>query len=369
MHKLTCFPLGNADTCRIDLENGKKILFDFAHWRDAEDENDLRIDLANSIRDDLDNFKRDNFDVVAFTHADDDHIHGATEFFHLEHAAKYQGDDRIKIDTLWVPAAIIIEEGLTGEAAVLRSEARYRLKKGVGIRVFSRPGALEDWLENEGLSVESRSHLITDAGQIAPGFTLDVDGVEFFVHSPFSKYAEDGGKIQRNEGSLVMQATFKVSGVETRIMLSADTTWDNWEDIVGISQYHDNDVRLDWDVFKLPHHCSYKSLSDEKGTAKTTPTEKVQELLDKGHEGALIICSSLPIPSTEETQPPHFQAAATYKETASELDGEFVVTMEHPKQDGPKELVVEIDSTGATLKKTITAGVPFIVNTPAPRAG
>jgi hypothetical protein len=368
MHKLTCFPLGNADCSRIDLENGTKILFDYANVGTDED-GDLRIDLETALREDLEDAERDSFDVVAFTHFDADHIQGASDFFHLDHAAKYQGEGRINIDTLWVPAAAIVEENLSGEASILRAEARHRLRQGAGIRVFSRPGALEDWLESVGLTLESRRHLITDAGQIAPGFSIEEDEVEFFVHSPFSKYAEDGSKIQRNAASLVMQATFRVAGADTRILLSADTIWENWEDIVGISQYHGNDDRLEWDVFKLPHHCSYKSLSSEKGETKTTPTEKVQELLDKGQERAIIISSSLPIPSTDETQPPHFQAAATYKKTASDLDGEFVVTMEHPKKDDPKPLVVEIDSSGATRKKAITAGVPFIVNNPAPRAG
>ena len=105
MHKLNFFPLGNADCCRIDLADGRKILFDFADVRDSEDKNDNRIDLAEALRDDLSQSERSNYDVVAFTHSDDDHIHGATEFFHLEHAKKYQGDGRIKIDELWVPAA------------------------------------------------------------------------------------------------------------------------------------------------------------------------------------------------------------------------------------------------------------------------
>ena len=43
MHKLTFFPLGNADCCRIDLEAGEKILFDYADMRCAEDDSDLRI--------------------------------------------------------------------------------------------------------------------------------------------------------------------------------------------------------------------------------------------------------------------------------------------------------------------------------------
>src|SRR5574337_1970825 len=111
MHKLTFYPLGNADCCKIDLANGRKLLFDHAHTRSDEDENDPRIDLAKVLREDLETDDRDYFDVVAFTHADDDHIHGSSDFFYLEHATKYQNGDRIKIKELWVPAAMITEEG------------------------------------------------------------------------------------------------------------------------------------------------------------------------------------------------------------------------------------------------------------------
>jgi len=163
MHQATFFPLGNADTCLLDLECGKKLLFDFAHWEDAEDDKDLRIDLGAALREDLEKDERDSFDVVAFTHLDDDHIHGATDFFYLEHAKKYQDTDRIKINELWVPAAAIVEEGVKDEANVIRAEARHRLKQGRGIRVFSRPDALKEWLENADLDPASRQHLITDA--------------------------------------------------------------------------------------------------------------------------------------------------------------------------------------------------------------
>lgn len=74
MHKMTFYPLGNADCCKLDLANGKKLLFDFANMRDEEDENDLRINLAKVLKDDLKDAKRQDFDVVAFTHADDDHV-------------------------------------------------------------------------------------------------------------------------------------------------------------------------------------------------------------------------------------------------------------------------------------------------------
>ena len=123
MHKLTFYPLGNADCTLIGLDNGQNILFDYADMGDPSDDEDRRINLPSSLREDLEAEDKDFYDVVAFTHADDDHIHGFSEFFYLEHAAKYQDDDRIKINDLWVPAWVILESGLTGEARMLRREA------------------------------------------------------------------------------------------------------------------------------------------------------------------------------------------------------------------------------------------------------
>jgi hypothetical protein len=65
MHKVTFFPLGNADCSRIDSEAGKKILFDYAATRSADDEYDVRIDLASELRADLKLAKRNDYDVVA----------------------------------------------------------------------------------------------------------------------------------------------------------------------------------------------------------------------------------------------------------------------------------------------------------------
>src|SRR6185295_4311230 len=111
---------------------------------------------------------RDFYEITAFTHLDTDHVAGATEFFYLRHAKKYQGAGRVKINELWVPAFAITEEGCTDEARIIQAEARYRLRQGEGIRVFSRPAKLERWLIDQGLTLESRKHLITDAGQVVP---------------------------------------------------------------------------------------------------------------------------------------------------------------------------------------------------------
>ncbi len=365
MHKATFYPLGNADTCLIELEKGKWLLFDYANMRDPENESDLRIDLATELRNTLTAAKRDYVDVVAFTHGDDDHIHGATDFFYLEHADKYQDDDRIKIKELWVPAAMILEEGVEDECRILRAEARHRLIKGEGIRVFSRPEALADWLKENGTSLEARRHLITDAGQLVPGFSKQTDGVEIFVHSPFGKHCDDE-TIDRNTASLVMQLTFDTN---TKLLMTADKPYDVWEDIVQITKFHKNEIRLAWDLFKLSHHCSYCGLAEEKGKDKTEPVEDMKWLLNQAQNGAIIVSPSDPIPNEDTVQPPHVQAYKTYKEYVEKVNGQIIVTMEHPSETKPEKLVIEIDALGARPVKRWSAPAAIVTSRPAPRAG
>ena len=84
MHKINFFPLGNADCCRIDLECGKKILFDYADTQDIDDPEDLRWDLSNELQEDLKKCDRKYYDVVAFTHLDKDHLKGSSKFFYAK---------------------------------------------------------------------------------------------------------------------------------------------------------------------------------------------------------------------------------------------------------------------------------------------
>ena len=128
--ELHFFPLGNADTLLMSLSDGSKILIDYANMRDPDDPEDKRCDLAEELQRDLRTARRDGYDVVCITHLDDDHCKGFGELFWLDHAGKYQDDERIKIEELWVPAGALLEEGLKGDARLVREEPHHRLKKG-----------------------------------------------------------------------------------------------------------------------------------------------------------------------------------------------------------------------------------------------
>lgn len=381
MPKLTFFPIGNADCCLIDLANGKKILFDYADMRNPYDKDERRCDLPKELRADLNAANRDYYDAVAFTHLDSDHYRRASEFFWLEHDPKYQSKDRIKIKVMWVPAAAITEDPKTlkdDEGRLLQVEARHRFKKGEGIRVFSTPQRLKDWCAKNGVDFEKREHLVTDAGWCAHEFSLMTDGVEFFVHSPFARRIDETNLEDRNIDSIVMQAKFVVGQMETKVLHLADTVQERLSEIVDITKYHGREERLEWDVAKLPHHCSYLSLAydGEKGTDKTEPLENIKWLYEEQRQpGGIVVSTSKPIPlkgSKEDacTDPPHRQAANYYKEdVVDSAAAEFLVTMAHPNEASPKPLIIDIDGSKATVRKRALTAAAIATSRPAPRAG
>ncbi len=370
---LTFHPLGNADCTRIDLADGKKMLVDYANMRNAADTFDTRIDLPDALKADLRAAKRDNYDVVCFTHLDDDHCCGAGDFFWMEHASKYQGEGRIKIKELWVPAAAILEDGIQDSARIIRQEARHRLRQGYGIRVFSRPKKLQDWLEKQGLSLDSRAHLITDAGTYVPGFSkFGSERAEFFIHSPFGWRQDDNGVVDRNQDSMVFQATFLENGRETYALFMSDIHCDSIDQMVQTTKRHGNEDRLLWDIFKIPHHCSYTAIGWEKGEDTTKPTADVAWLCEtQGRERHVMVSTSKAMPvkgsaEDKDVQPPHRQAGNYYKAVARDSDGTFRVTMESPSAAKPKPIQIEITERGARLLTvSAIAGAASVVAAPA----
>lgn len=373
---LTFHPLGNADCTRIDLADGRKVLIDYADMRNDNDPNDKRVDLPSELLADMRAAKRDAYDVVVFTHLDDDHCCGAGDFFWLEHALKYQGDGRPKIEELWVPAAAITEDGCEDSARIIRQEARHRLKKGEGIRVFSRPAHLKKWLEDNGLTLESRAHLINDAGQYVPTFSkFASERVQFFIHSPHAWRQNANEVIDRNQDSIVFQATFLEGGRETYALFMSDIDHESIAQIVETTKRHGNEDRLLWDIFKIPHHCSYTAIGPDKGDDETYPVQQVAWLCEEQGRDLCTMMStswSTPIKGTlddADVQPPHRQAAAYYKRVARGKDGLFKVVMDLPSSSNPKPSKIEITDRGARLLSvSATVGAASIISTPA-RAG
>lgn len=374
---LTFHPLGNADCTRIDLKDGRKILIDYADMRNPADANNACIDLPTALDEDLRAAKRDFFDVVMFTHLDEDHTKRAGDFFHFERFASRQGNGRIKMNELWVPAAALTEEGSTDDAQIIRQEARHRFIEGKGIRVFSRPERLRDFCERSGIRLEDRMHLVTDAGNLVPGFD-DLDapgGIEIFIHNPMAWRLNDREIEERNEDAVVFQAVFRENGTDTQVLFASDVNDVTLSHIVQTSKKHGNEGRLRWHVFKIPHHCSYKSLnSTDKGVEKTDPTEDVRWLCeDQAEPRGIMISTSESIPGKgserdKDVQPPHRQAAAYYQDAVTTIDGQFEVTMENSPRRNPKACQIRIAAAGASFVAMAATPVDYASARPM-RAG
>lgn len=366
-HLIKFYPLGNADTTLISLSNGKHILWDFANVKTDEDD-DKRCDLPEE----LDKEVKDDYDFVCFTHADIDHIKGFSEYFYLEHASKYQDENRKHINELWVPASVLMDTHAEDEAKILKAEARYRLRGKEKIKVFSRPDKMKEWCEQqEDISYDEVKHLFVDAGTLVPGLSKETDGVEFFVHSPF---ASDSKEIDRNGECIVVQAEFD-DYCNSKLILGADTPYDVWVDIVNITKYYNREPKLEWDVFHISHHSSYLSLSDEKGEDKTIPKDEIKWMFEiQGNTRSRMISSSKPIPEknsdADGIQPPHRQAATYYKGVANDNSGEYLVTMEYPSESSPKPIELEINGNNCTkLVKRVATSATYIASKKPPRAG
>jgi hypothetical protein len=360
---LTFHPLGDADSTLIDLADGRKILVDFGD-ECTEAQSDKRIDLAAALRADLARSRRDGYDAVMFTHLDRDHVYGAGEFFWLEHSKAFQGAGRARIGELWVPAAVILEDKLPDFAKLIQAEAKHRLLKGEGIRVFSRPEALVGFLTLNGLTVADRDGCIVNAGDTIPGYRLDgPERAEFFIHCPFGWRQNENGEItDRNQDSIVFQASFQEGGPVRRALFASDIDSETIAQIVRTTRRHGRLERLAWDICKIPHHCSFKALDkDLKGTTVMVPVPEAKFLFEEcGLPGGIMVSTSRSIPSDDrDVQPPHRQAANYYKGVAKRSGGRFEVTMDHSPPRNPKPCQVVIDANGCRFVSRLdeTAGL------------
>lgn len=368
--KVTFFPIGNADTTLIQLDSGKNILWDYANMG-GEKHCDLPTELNKRVT-------KDVYEVVCFTHADQDHVKGMSEYFYLKHAAKYQGTGRKQINDLWIPAALFLESrnDLCEDATILKAEAKYRfLNDKKNIKVFSKPDELKGWIEKEGVKFEDVAHLIVDAGTCVPDWNQSADGIEFFVHSPFKGHVDDINVVDRNCAAIVIQAIFN-NNAETRLLLGSDISSNGWRDIVWVTKYHQRNVnRLIWDILHTSHHCSYTSINkEEKGEYKTAPIDETKWLYEiQSSERCIIVIPSDKIPSTYDngnSEPVHRQAYNYYKEDVVAVkNGQVEVTMEFPNSSSPEPLEILIGDNGAEINKSNPSATVYIKREQSPRVG
>lgn len=361
---ITFYPEGNAECILLNLANDKRMLLDYANMHSSDPR---YADLPAAFA------EIKSFDVVMFSHAHEDHVKGASDFFYLKHALKYQTGNRVKIKELWVSAAFLLDVNPCEDARIIRQEARYRLKEcnGEGIKIFAAPDSLDSWLTENELSTNDSDYPIIHAGTLLDNSMHGLgEDVSIFVHAPFSEDSDDVEN--RNDPSIVLQIRLSNSNQNTDILITGDTPYEVLDKIVKRSEANDNSDYLKWDLYDIPHHCSHTGLAAERGDEITEPSDNIKRLLGEyGQQNAFLVasCRAFSDVGEDDTQPPHFQAKNAYKKYSKNADGTmkpFFVTSEYKGTTHPKPLRLKIDETGICEDIGISA---TIINSPAPRAG
>ncbi|MDO9528119.1 MAG: hypothetical protein Q7J27_03060 [Syntrophales bacterium] len=353
---ITFYPVGNGDTSLIRNDDGKHLLIDYNNISEAESDNDDRIFLEDEINEKL---KGVNLDVLMITHAHDDHYRGFSDFFWLNCTEKYQSNERKKVVELWVPDAIIWDTGLKGEEELLRREARFRLlDEKKGIIVFGESDSLKEFINDSGKATYNEvKHLIKKPGETISKFS----GFDIFIHSPHSWVTEN--EENKNNKCIVIQIDFRIdSGSVTKVIFGSDAESNAWDSIYTSTKNNNNLDKIEFDVFKLSHHCSYTALNmDEKGDQITEPTKNIKKIFEEhGNDKCKLIASCNPIPSKEDREdsgPPHYQAAEYYRKIRDEKGGNFEVTMQQPR--GTRNInpvIIEITKYGPRFDKLAAMG-------------
>lgn len=344
-------PVGCGDSITVAIDADTIIQIDIHHVGDSEDDDDPRTPIVDELIDALP--KRDGKPYLAAfgaTHLDTDHICGFARLL-----------DEVTIGDLWFTPRVLWDQDqdeLSDDAKAFRDEAERRIKK---LKADSDVGS-GDRIRIIGFHDSLKAHSdiyenLPEGAVTVPGseFT-SIDGEDFdgsfraFVHAPFK---EDGDK-DRNDTSFGLQITLTQEDTDLKALVLGDLAYPTVNRIFERS----DDDDLEFDVFLAPHHCS-KSVMYWQGPDDDEPKLQ-QALLDKiaaaARDGAHIVASSGPIPSSNVSgdNPPHAKAAARYRELVE--DGHFVCTGEHPTESAPEPLVFEIDGDSISLRAVTAAG-------------
>ena len=199
MSEIKEFPFSDEHTYMLTSNTGHKILFNFNSFDMQHIPG--RTSLAEEVRTDLAQSGKSGVDVACFSYLVTNHYAGVSDFFYLRHSEAYQSEERIQMDDMWVPVAVILEErmGMPKDFQVVQEEARHRLREGSGIRIIcpEGQGEIDKWLNREGIDPSDRIHLLIFPEEMMPGLTINSAGIEMSVHlpmisegSPEYKYAD-----------------------------------------------------------------------------------------------------------------------------------------------------------------------------------
>jgi len=342
------WPVGTGDSTTIVVDEDHVIQVDLHDMAQADRDGAVVMPVVDELAACLP--KRDGrpyLAVFALTHADQDHCRGFADLL-----------EAVTIGELWATPRLWREYEdsdvvICADAQAFQEEAERRVRATRAAAGRGERPTSGDRILVVGYDTDREEHAYADLPaeyKTGPGHVVtaldgkDMSAVfEAFIHAPFA----DDCAAARNETSLALQVTLKdPGGPDGRVLLLGDLAHDTIMKIVTYSEEHQREDRLAWDVLLAPHHCS-KHVMYRDG-------EVQQEILGAferhAREGAVIVASSMPVPSRNEPgdNPPHAKAKARYLQIVDDAD-HFICTGEWPDADRPRPVVFGLGARGLTL--------------------
>ena len=378
--QLQFFPVGNGDMTLIKTDTGKTVLIDCNIRKAADDDSEDEFDAASALKDALErDFEgRYHLDGMVLSHPDKDHCSGLETHFHLEAPDDWsEKDDKIIIDTM-LSSPIVFRrmndgESLCDDAKAWRKEAKRRvnLHKKSGVQSTAGQAILILGEDIDG-KTDELEEILVKVGETFSELRGEDAGFDARLIGPVPDDEvgdDEKEKLSKNNSSVIMNVSLHAEGVSdaTKFLTGGDAEVEVWKQ-VWVREGATPET-LEYDVLQAPHHCSWRSLSEESwsesnGTA--TVDDEAYAALSQARTGAIVVSSSKPVKS-DDSDPPCIGAKETYEDMTNVDD--FLCTGEHPTESDPDVLIIEVFADGwrklTTKISTVSAlGLGSVAATP-----
>ncbi len=357
------FPVGNGDMALITTANGKTILID-CYRKAGSDYDYLQDRLIDRLN--TDDKGRPYVDVFVLTHPDKDHITGFSTMFHNGHPDNWSDSStKIRINEIWSSPRVFRRasaKGTSGNNTLCDDAVKFNTEVKRRVQLYRDSGSIGE-AGNRVIILSSDEDGKTDDIQsiVADLYTsfahisgLDDSTLNAFLLAPADKQevAEDEEELTKNNSSAIIRFDLEntvydedrscdVTSTQS-FLIGGDAEVKCWEVLYNKLESTDQLNELTYDVLLAPHHCSWRSLSDDSESKCADPqlNQSAHSALSFAKPNALILCSSQ---AFGETTPPSQLARDEYEKILKDNKGsKFLAVAEQGEDDdgNPNSLII-----------------------------
>lgn len=332
------WPVGSGDSTTVIIDAETVMQIDLRQLSASEDSSDTRWPVVDHLVESLP--KKSGVPYLAafvLTHPDEDHCQGFAELL-----------DQVLIGELWFSPKVLDEadSDLSDDAKAFKKEAKRRIdltiagvvNSGDRVRIIGAAALLD----------EAPYDQLPASVCFLPGDELttidDVDKSESFHAVVLAPFKEDFDG-ERNSSSVGLRITLIRGDSSCSALLLGDLAHASVSRVFEES----DDNHLTWNIFQAPHHCSRTVMYVEEDDRERLDRDLLNSISAKGEGCKIIVSSSEPIPSSNDSgdNPPHAQAKNRYLELVE--DDHFLVTGEFPSEENTEPIVFRVTDDGCSL--------------------